>query len=475
MELRLIRKRWSAVRACCLMMWVMLSFAAMRGWAQANPQPTPLPLDSEFEAAMAARDQGDLERAKTMLLDLHRRRPDNFAVNESLGLIYVAGEKYADALPLLQSAVREQPSSDAAHANLGADYFKLQRNKEALEQYTVAARLNPKNSATQQGLGELLLDAGKPDQAADAFSAAAVANPGDPDLKLSLATALVAARKFDRAQAVLANLSRTDSSADAQILLGQVAEAKGAPLDAARHFHRAVELDPTEDHVWMLGVEYLRHWTFDAAIAQFEAGAKGFPDSKRMKIALGASYFGDGKYSQAIPVFAALLDGDKDNVLYAELLGMACNAVTESGKAQCSTLLTYARAHPRDAKANTYAASMLLTETASERHTADARVFLQNAIAAAPRSADAYYQMGLLKQQEGDWTGSIPNLETAVKLKPDLAQAHYRLALAYWRAGRKDDAQTHMALQKRYSQQERQDLDQRLRQITTFLVDVKNQ
>jgi lipopolysaccharide biosynthesis regulator YciM len=225
----------------------------------------------------------------------------------------------------------------------------------------------------------------------------------------------------------------------------------------------------------MLGVEFLRHWTFDAAVPEFEAATQKFPASTRMKVALGASYFGDAKYGQAVPIFAALLDNDKDSALYAELLGMACNAVTESVKTQCSSLLTYAQTHPRDAKASTYAASMLLTETASEQKTDQARTLLNHAIAAAPHFADAQYQMGLLKQEDGDWRGSIPNLESAVKLKPDLSQAHYRLSLAYWRAGRKDEAQDQMALQKQYSQHERQDLDQRLRQITTFLVDVKKQ
>jgi len=223
----------------------------------------------------------------------------------------------------------------------------------------------------------------------------------------------------------------------------------------------------------MLGVEFLRHWTFDAAILEFEAATQKFPASTRMKVALGASYFGDAKYGQAVPVFAALLDDDKNNALYAELLGMACNAVTESAKTQCSSLLSYAQTHPHDAKVSTYAASMLLTETASERKTDQARLLLTNAIAAAPHFAEAQYQMGLLKQEGGDWRESIPNLESAVKLKPDLAQAHYRLALAYWRLGRKVEAQAQMELQKQYAQRERQDLDQRLRQITTFLVDVK--
>jgi len=79
-----------------------------------------------------------------------------------------------------------------------------------------------------------------------------------------------------------------------------------------------------------------------------------------------------------------------------------------------------------------------------------------------------------LKQNQADWAGSIANLEAAVALKPDYAQAHYRLALAYWRSGRKQEGQAEMELQKEYAKQQQRDLDQRLRQITTFLVDVHN-
>ena len=475
MGCRPIRERWFAVSAVRSITCVFLLSLAVHLAAQADRRTAQETLDSEFQSAMAARDHGDLDRAKTILLDLHRRRPDNFAVSESLGLIYVSQKKYADALPLLQGAVREQPSSDAAHANLGADYFKLKRSKQALEEYTVAARLNPKNPATQQGLGELLLDAGKPALAAEAFNAALAGNPNDSDLEMSLATALVAAHDFDSAKTVLGKLPDIDTSADIQVLFGQAAEGKGNALAAARHFQRAVDLEPTEEHVWMLGVEFLRHWTFDAAVPEFEAGAQKFPASTRMKVALGASYFGNAKYDEAIPVFARLLENDKDNALYAEFLGMACNAVTQSAKTQCSSLITYAQTHPRDAKAATYAASLLLTETAGEPKTDQARALLTHAIAVNPHFADAQYQMGLLKQEDGDWRGSIPNLESAVKMKPDLAEAHYRLALAYWRAGRKDEAQAQMALQKQYSHQQRQDLDRRLRQITTFLVTVKGQ
>ncbi len=116
---------------------------------------------------------------------------------------------------------------------------------------------------------------------------------------------------------------------------------------------------------------------------------------------------------------------------------------------------------------------MLLAETKNEERINEARHLLNDALIADPNLPDAQYHMGLLKQDEGDWTGSVSNLETAVKKKPDFAQAHYRLALAYWRVGRKQEAQAQMELQKQYSRQEQEDLDRRLRQITTFIAEVK--
>jgi tetratricopeptide (TPR) repeat protein len=103
-----------------------------------------------------------------------------------------------------------------------------------------------------------------------------------------------------------------------------------------------------------------------------------------------------------------------------------------------------------------------------------ARQLLDHAIAVDPRLADAQYEMGVLKQDQMDWAGSVSYLEQAVKLKPDFARAHYRLALACLRSGRKEEGEAEMELQKRYSQQQQHDLDQRLRQITTFLVDSRN-
>ena len=438
--------------------------------AQGAPAAPDSAVERDFQAAMAARDQGDPDRAETLLVALHKSHPGIFAVDESLGLLLVSRHEVERALPLLEAAVREQPSSDVAHANLGAALYTLHRNVAALTEFQAAARINPGNASTQQSLGRIFMELHQPGQAADALMAAVKRQPGDADLELDCVTALLAANRVERAQAMLASFANAEGSARAQSLLGETAEKEGKFQEAIGHFVRATELDPSEENAWQLGAEFLRHWTFAEAIREFEAASVQFPASQRIRFGLGAAYYGAARYAEAIPVFANLLDADRDNALDAELLGMACTAPTEKAQPRCDALLTYSRAHPQNARAATDAATMLLHEAPTKEEADEARKLLGQALAADPKLPEAQYQMGVLRQDEGDWAGSVAPLQAAVKLKPELSQAHYRLALAYARTGRRQEGQAEMDLEKRYAQWEQEDEDRRLKQITTFVV-----
>lgn len=431
-------------------------------------------MERQFQEAMNARDRGDLTRAQTLLSTLHKEHPGIFAVDESLGLLLASQNEVGRALPLLETAVHEQPSSDAAHANLGAAYYKLHRNQPAIAQFEQAVRINPANASALESLGRLYMESRRPAEAAHALLAALHSKPDDADLTLDCAAALLAADQPGQAETVLSRLADANDSARAQSLLGEASEKQGRYQSAVEHSTRATNLDPSEENVWALGAEFLRHWSFDEAIRVFEAGAAKFPGSTRIRFGLGAASFGAERYTDAARTFAGLLNSDTNRALYAELLGMACTAPAASPPAVCSALIAYAEKNPRDARAGTYAASMLLHGSASASTQSEARTLITRALAADPQLAEARYEMGVLQQEGGEWAQSIPTLEAAVHEKPDLAEAHYRLALAYLRGGRRAEARTEMDLHKKYAQQDQENLDARLRQITTFIVNTRN-
>lgn len=442
----------------------------------AKSQPTQVSGGSEmertFHAAIDAQDRGDLVQAETLLSALHKQHPGVFAVDESLGLLRVSRGDVSSALPLLEAAVHEEPSSDAAYVNLGAAYYQLHRNQPALEEFERAVRINPRNVSAQRSLGRICMENHRPAESARAFVAAQQLKPDDPDLKLDCVTALLAADRVDEAQTMLSTFDGSDESARAQSLLGEAAEKEGNFQDAGKHFARAVELEPDEENAWQLSYDLLRHWAFDAAVIELQAGSAKFPDSKRMRIGLGAALFGDAKYAAAIPVFADLLAGESGNAMYADMLRIACNAPLQTSSPRCAMLVTFAQAHPTDAKAATSAASWLLSRNEDERNEDLARTLLEHSLSADPNQPESQFQMGVVMQDSSNWKGSIPYLERALKLKPDLAQAHYRLALAYWKTGRRQEGDAQMELQKKFGRKEQEDLNRRLGEITALAVEI---
>jgi tetratricopeptide (TPR) repeat protein len=463
-----LRKSGSVGLACCL-----LAPATVSVFAQTNNGSITAADNDAFQRAEADLDAGNAAAAEPLLHGLHARHPDIYEINESLGLLYASGGRLTLALPLLSAAANEKPDSDVAHANLGTAYLKLGRATDAARELTAAAHLNPANAGAQQALGQAWILAKQPAKAAAAFQAALAQNGDDSALLYNAALALFDCGKAGDAEPLLARMADADTSAEAQSLYGDVDEQLGRYEEAAKHFANAVRLDPTEVNLYMLGVEFLRHWTFDPAEKEFEAGVRVFPQSQRMRLGLGVALYGAGKYDQAIPVFADLLAENPSNTMYAELLGRTCTVLTEGEQPKCAALTAYAEQHPRDAILATYAATSILHQPADTNQLNLARRLLGAAIRSNPSLPEAHYGMGLLLQTESEWPQSISELQAAIRLRPDYASAHYRLAMALSHTGQHDQARAEIALQQKYNQQEQAGVDARLKQVTTFLVNMQ--
>ncbi len=73
--------------------------------------------------------------------------------------------KYADAIPLLNKAVKANPKSADAYNYLGYSYRQLGQFDSAMEYYNTALSLQPKHLGANEYLGELYLQLGEVDKA----------------------------------------------------------------------------------------------------------------------------------------------------------------------------------------------------------------------------------------------------------------------------------------------------------------------
>jgi tetratricopeptide (TPR) repeat protein len=428
---------------------------------------------ASFQKAMAAIDAGNSQAATSLLEGLHARYPSNFEINESLGLLYAADGNLSSAVPLIAVAASEKPDSDAAAANLGIAYLKTGHNADAARELSRAVQLNPQNLHAEEALGEALMELQEPVKAAAVFQRALTEDGENPTLIYNAALADFSAGDVARAAALLARMPGADSSAEVQSLMADVEEKRGDFKSAGQHYLNAARLDPTEANEYAVGVEFLRHWTFPPAIAQFEAGVKRFPTSRRMRLGLGIAYFGNHNYDKALPIFTALLADEPDNADLAELLGRTCSVASEGSDARCAVLISFAERHPQDAKAATYAAIHILHQADGPNQQDRAKELLESAIAVDPGLAEAHYELGLLLGLGENWVESARHLEKAVELEPDYAAAHYHLAIAFRHLGQPEKAQEQVRLQQKFSAQQAKERDLKLEAIQTLLLTTK--
>jgi tetratricopeptide (TPR) repeat protein len=424
---------------------------------------------AKLHQALAAYDQGRSPDAQQILQELLPRHPANFDINETLGLLHAEAGDMSAALPLLEHAAHLQPRAALARANLGTAYLKLNQPVQALAELEAAARLQPRDQQTQTNLAHAYMETSQPAKAARSFAIAAELGPLDVDTMHDRALALLQSNDAAGAKRVLDAIPEGSRNDATESVAADTEERLGNYNQAEKHFSQATHLSPSEPNIYAWAVELLRHFSWQPAVKVADYGIQRFPSSTRLKAARGIALYADNRYKEAAPVFSDLLAAEPDNATWASLLGRNCALIAEATATGCEGLERFAEQHPRNAEAATYAATALLHKPAQQRDDAKARALLQQAISANPKLADAYYQLGVLDQEETKWQDSTTPLERAIALKPTLAEAHYRLARAYSHLGRREDAAKQIELQQRYAKQEKDSLDARLKEVTTFL------
>jgi tetratricopeptide (TPR) repeat protein len=154
-------------------------------------------------------------------------------------------EDYAQAAPLLETALAEDPQNVEIRFNLAFAYAQLQQDDKAIEQYSKVVEQRPELGQARMNLGLVLLRQGKPAEAAPHFQKLSEARPEDFRAQFHYAQALDAAGQFEQAIPVYQKALALDAqSADASLGLGRSLARAGRFPEAREPYHRAAQLDP---------------------------------------------------------------------------------------------------------------------------------------------------------------------------------------------------------------------------------------
>jgi Flp pilus assembly protein TadD len=292
--------------------------------------------------------------------------------------------------------------------------------------------------------------------------------PEDPNLLHATGVAEAQAGLLDPALAHLEQARQSKDSAPLENLIGDIQEKLGNNVAAVKSYQAAVQLAPSEEEYrFALGLELLRHQTFDPAILVFEQGVKDFPRSTRMRMALAVAYFLVEREADASQTLIVALRLDPDSALAAGYLGeMQLSQTASPDPAAVQELCRFADAHPKSGHAQAICGGLLLRQ-GPQAEPALSR--LRTAVRLAPDEPIARCNLGKALEQGHNWAGARTQMEQCARLQPDSPEAHYRLARIYRNLGLPDLAKQQEQLRAEADRRKTAENDRGYAALTRFI------
>lgn len=304
----------------------------------------------------------------------------------------------------LTEAVARSPDSFDAHHQLALFYLRQDKLAAAVPHLEKARAIDPAHYENGYNLGVALLKLGK----------------------------------LAEARTEVAGLLKRQETAELFNLLGDIEERAGDHVAAATPYQRAAYLAPTEEHLFDWGNNLLPLRAFEEAAQVFTAAIRRFPESARLHVGLGISYYARGQYEQAVESLCQAADLAPEDPRPYEFLGEMYGVAPGLGGKVTERLARFAGAQPKNARAQFYYAMSLWKGQPPDAPAADlsrVEALLRQAVALDRRLAKGFLELGVLLSDQKRYQEAIPELRRAIQIEPDVAQAHYRLAQAYQRTG----------------------------------------
>ena len=213
--------------------------------------------------------------------------------------------------------------------------------------------------------------------------------------------------------------------------------APAEPLKAAALLERAVELDPSPQHVLDAAVQLLAHGAPRRAASLLKAGVRQYPREATLWLTQGLAEYALARYEAARDSFLAARRESPSDPRTHDALALLIDVSPALADALAEDL----------AGAPLYQAQAMLR--GSQPQYEEAERLLRRAAAEYPALDTPRFELARLYLERQQAEAARTELEATVKLNPDHELAHFRLAQLYQRARQSAEADRHFAIYRR--------------------------
>jgi tetratricopeptide (TPR) repeat protein len=342
------------------------------------------------------------------------------------------------------------------------------------------ARNTPNELAIRQRLAELLVAHSKFSESVEDFQRANELSPGRSDLLFNLALAQFRAGRLDDALASAGKCMELGDTADLEDLVGDIQEARGDNLAAAKSYQAAVALAPNEEKYRLsLALELIRHKSFEAAKAVLEQADQLYPNSWRIHFALGMIEYFVGNEDEASRVLLHAAELSPEPPVALKYVGdIQMDRAAGPDGTVTTDLCKYADLHPKEATMQYYCGALLIRKDYAAEDKSNMTNILRRLNAAAerlPSDPGPHCQLGRAYRWLEQWPAALRESEICARLDPDSAQAHYRLGQIYRHEGQQEKANQEMSLYETAAKRVADENARRDETMKTFLYTIQKE
>jgi tetratricopeptide (TPR) repeat protein len=375
-----------------------------------------------------------------------------------LGVVLESEGELESAAAAFRATLALRADDVPALLRLGDVSLERAQAEEARAAFERARAIEPGSAKALDGLGRVAFALGDYDQAIARFEAALALQPDASSVQYRLG---MAHRARGDAQAARLHLEqggdapvvfpdpvldaahRRVTGVGASIVVGQLAARAGATAAAEARFRDAVALDPKSPEAHhALGVFYEEQGRKDEALEQYLAALDLGLANSALGLNAGRMLREAGRASDAVVVLERAAASAPDSSLLQAELAAALQAAGQPERA----LEAYGRALELEPDARTRAllffhrANLL----AGVQRAGDAENDLREAVRLAPDLAEAHLNLGTLCARRGDLAAAATQLERAAQLAPRNVQAQVSLGMALLLLDRPADARSRL-------------------------------
>ncbi len=251
-----------------------------------------------------------------------------------------------------------------------------------------------------------------------------------------LADAEINAGQFENAKTLLTTLLQQQDQAQLHNLLGKAEAGEKNDKAAAIEYQKAATIDPSEANVFDFGMSLFR-LDHNAAITILRYGVQKYPQSVRLRVALGVVLYADGKSLEGAQLLVDAEDLNPADPHPMELLADTEIVPPALAPRVVELLASLHKKYPKD---GLILFDYTMAQSGRWSNTKDAMPphfveSLQEAIRLNPKLPQAYFQLGLVYGQQGKYAEEIRVLQKAISLDATKEEYYYRLAFAYRKTG----------------------------------------